>query len=136
MSWPAFRRFGGLQLGTGPGPEIPAALGRPGGGGHEIAAAVHLGTHLQATAGHAAGQVAVCRHLGDWPGIAGRRPLQGRRRRPGSRTPHRHVFPQIARVRLLRTVVRLLGTFHAGPGKIIFPFLFDLNSSTKIPLEY
>ena len=55
MSWTAFRRFGGLQFGTGSGPEIPAAVGRFGRSGHEIAVAVHLGTDLQAIASHATG---------------------------------------------------------------------------------
>jgi hypothetical protein len=117
MSRPAFGRFGGLQLGIGSGSKIPAAIGRFGGSGHEIAVAVHLGTDLQATAGHAIGQVTVRRYLGHRTGIIGRRPLQGRRRRFRSRSPDRHMFPEITRIRFLRLVFRLLGTFNARPGK-------------------
>ena len=117
VSRPAFGRSGGLQLRPGPGSEVPAAAGRSGGGGHEISSAVHVGADLQATAGHAAGQVAFRRHLGHWTGAAGRRSLQGGRRRLGSRPAHRHLLPQVARIRLLGPLFRLLGTVHAGPGK-------------------
>lgn len=137
MSRPAFGRFGGLQFWPGAGPEIPAATRRFGGSGHEVAVAVHLGTDLQTTAGHATGQVSFRRHFSHRSRTAGRWPLQGGRCRPGGGAPHRHMFPQITRIRFFRTVVRLLGAFHAGPGKnkTLAPYLADVKIKTRNPFR-
>lgn len=116
MSWTAFGRFGGLQFGSGPGSKIPPVASRFGRGGHEITTPVHLGTDLQATSGHATGQVAICCHLRHRTGIVGCRTLQSGRRRPGSRAQDRHLFVEITWFRLLGLIVGLLGTFHAGSG--------------------
>ena len=123
MSGPPFRCPGRFQLGSGPGPEIAAAVGRIGRSCHEVAPEDNAGADLPPAAVDEAGQIALRRHLRHRPGTACSRPLQSCCRRPRSGTQDRNVFLEVAWIRLLGTVLGLLGPVHARSSRIRFSYI-------------